>query len=329
MQKNGGVLMVALLAALCLFSLRDNTQAQFGPKADQPNDAAMEATARVTQASIDSGDYEGLFKLLAPWMQETTQLMHDTAIASLGTSADDDADVKAQAETLDPGNKLGVDSVARLKALSTPEFFGLVSGMLEYAHSQKPGKWYWVSLDEGLSEDRRNRSNVLGWAITVVFQRVDTTTLKVSLRSFNGEFRVVDFSISDSDERRLVLSDAVSPGGSKTHGMFGSSARVSEGEQLLGSARDWSRVQYSKTGTAPAKLENPEQWEGKYYSVLEDIHLTGETGAAFVAQPKQASGRWLLIEFEWASGRSTITNYASKVELDKALENRGMSGKTK
>lgn len=329
MQKNGGLLMVAMLAALCLFSLRDNTQAQFGPKADQPNDAAMEATARAAQASIDSGDYESLFKLLAPWMQETTQLMHDTAMASLGTNADDDADVKAQAGSLDPGNKLGVDSVARLKALSTPEFFGLVSGMLQYAHGQKAGKWYMVSLGEGLFEERRSRNNVLGWGITVVFQRVDSSMLTVSLRSFNGEFRVADFGIYVEGEDRLILSETVSPGGSKASGMFGSSARVAEGEQLLGSARDWSRVQYSKTGTAPAKLEDPDQWEGKYYSVLEDIHLIGDARAALVAQPKKASGRWLLIEFKWASGDTTITQFANKAELDKALGDRKLRAQPK
>ncbi len=319
MQKNGGLLMVAMLAALCLFSLRDNTQAQFGSKADQPNDAALEATARAAQASLDSGDYEGLFKLLAPWMQETTQLMHDTAIASLGTSAEDDADVKAQAAALDPGNKLGVDSVARLKALTTPEFFGLVSGVLEYAHSQKAGKWYMVYLGEGLQEERRNRSSILPWGSTVAFQRVDTSKLTVSLRSFNGEFRVADFSISFRGERTLVLSEAVSPSGSSSSGMFGTSARVEEGEILLGSARDWSRVQYSKTGKAPAKLEDPEHFEGKYYSVQEEIHVIDDARAALVAQPRQTSGRWLLIQFKWASGDTTIIQYANKAELDKAL----------
>lgn len=327
MQKNGGLLMVAMLAALCLFSLRDNTQAQFGPKADQPNDAALEATARAAQTSFLGGDYEGLFKLLAPWMQDRVRMMHDLTIAELVAEADPnvDAEVKEQAAELDPGNKLAVDSLARLRALTMPEFFGLVSAVLTLSHENKGGRWYFVDLGQGLDQRSSGRGDFLAWGVKAVFQQVDGSSFEIVMRPFGGEFRVIDLIVRGEEWDRFLLSDALSISERSNAVKFGASRKITEAELLLKSARDWSRVEYSKNGQNPGKISNPEYFDGKYYEVLDEIYGISDNMAALVAKPKQGSGKWLMILFDWASGKSHITHHASKADVVKEIER--LSGK--
>jgi prepilin-type N-terminal cleavage/methylation domain-containing protein len=85
-------------------------------------------------------------------------------------------------------------------------------------------------------------------------------------------------------------------------------ARRAEGEQLLGSARDATRVQYSKNGTAPATISSFQTlagFEGKYFKIVDTITATATTGAISTNAGAGSDGTG-TITFQWASGQSTI-----------------------
>ena len=85
-------------------------------------------------------------------------------------------------------------------------------------------------------------------------------------------------------------------------------ARRAEGEQLLGSARDATRVQYSKTGTAPATISAFQaltNFSGKYFTMNDTITSTSTTGAISTNAGAGSDGTG-TITFQWGSGSSTI-----------------------
>ncbi|MCA8935346.1 MAG: prepilin-type N-terminal cleavage/methylation domain-containing protein [Planctomycetes bacterium] len=90
-------------------------------------------------------------------------------------------------------------------------------------------------------------------------------------------------------------------------------ARRAEGEQLLGSARDALRVEYSKTNTAPASVFAPASmtaanFVGSYFKV-NDAYGTaaGSFNVGITAQnvTGTADGTGTM-SFYWTSGESTI-----------------------
>ncbi|MCB9894780.1 MAG: prepilin-type N-terminal cleavage/methylation domain-containing protein [Planctomycetes bacterium] len=85
-------------------------------------------------------------------------------------------------------------------------------------------------------------------------------------------------------------------------------ARRAEGEQLMGSARDFCRVEYSKNGNASAvtapfgvQVANG-AFAGKYYSV--NTYATTPSVLATASSTSDGNG---LMTWVWASGNSTIS----------------------
>jgi hypothetical protein len=86
-------------------------------------------------------------------------------------------------------------------------------------------------------------------------------------------------------------------------------ARRAEGEQLMGSARDATRVQYSKTGTSPARLSQFTQlymFEGEYYRVDDNIQATSANATITCSPIMTATDGKGRIEFAWATGESKV-----------------------
>lgn len=91
-------------------------------------------------------------------------------------------------------------------------------------------------------------------------------------------------------------------------------ARRAEGEQLLGSARDFCRVEYSKTSTVPANLNGAGAgaFTGKYYAIDQSAAPgsgTGSYNASLQAAPVatgSTDGTGTMY-FIWASGNSSIS----------------------
>lgn len=88
-------------------------------------------------------------------------------------------------------------------------------------------------------------------------------------------------------------------------------ARRAEGEQLLGSQRDWARVEYSKTGSDATLVAAhgaliATQWTGKYFT---GTALT--VGANPASNVKSSTGSATdgtgTMTFAWQSGSGTIT----------------------
>lgn len=89
-------------------------------------------------------------------------------------------------------------------------------------------------------------------------------------------------------------------------------ARRAEGEQLMGSARDFSRVEYSKAGVAPANLAGAgtNAFKGKYYTVDQTAGPAASGVAGYdvklQATPTSATDGTGTIHFVWTSGNSSI-----------------------
>ncbi|MCA8916991.1 MAG: hypothetical protein KDB90_16495 [Planctomycetes bacterium] len=91
-------------------------------------------------------------------------------------------------------------------------------------------------------------------------------------------------------------------------------SRRSEGEQLMGSARDFLRVEYSKNGSSEATREPfrhavaKGEFTGKYFSVSGDIVFNGE-GGTIHTEPgqsyKSVDGTGYMT-WDWRSGNSLI-----------------------
>ena len=86
-------------------------------------------------------------------------------------------------------------------------------------------------------------------------------------------------------------------------------ARRAEGEQLMGSARDYCRVEYSKNGNATAvttpfgtQVTNG-AFAGKYYAVNT---YTAGTPSVTATATSTSDGNGLM-SWAWASGNSTIS----------------------
>lgn len=86
-------------------------------------------------------------------------------------------------------------------------------------------------------------------------------------------------------------------------------ARRAEGTQLMGAARDATRVEYSKTGTSPANISSfttLSSFAGQYYTV-DDVITDNGPDADITATAASAQDGDGSINFEWASGKSSIT----------------------
>ncbi|MCB9894186.1 MAG: hypothetical protein H6839_07050 [Planctomycetes bacterium] len=93
-------------------------------------------------------------------------------------------------------------------------------------------------------------------------------------------------------------------------------ARRAEGKQLLFSARDAARIEYSRTGVNPgtfSSFSNPGDFAGMYYSVDDPIKATGistrsggTSSAEITCTPRSISDGRGRVEFEWTSGGGTV-----------------------
>jgi hypothetical protein len=89
-------------------------------------------------------------------------------------------------------------------------------------------------------------------------------------------------------------------------------ARRAEGEQLMGAARDFARIQYSKTGDvgeaaiAFEKEVKRKSFEGEYYVIGAVLVPISDTTARVYTYPTTPGDTPAYMEFDWASGNSRI-----------------------
>ena len=85
-----------------------------------------------------------------------------------------------------------------------------------------------------------------------------------------------------------------------------------EGEQLLGSARDYVRIQYSKTSNMAKATYLFEQevdhgtFKGHFYGMEARMVAVNSDTVRIFAFPEKPDGRYAVMEFQMASGNSSI-----------------------
>jgi hypothetical protein len=121
----------------------------------------------------------------------------------------------------------------------------------------------------------------------------------------------------------LGLAPTVSLAEEKPAAGFDAKHRA-EGEQLLGQARDWARVTYSKTGKAPESLtaggEKMERYKGEYFNVTDKVYVVGNDGkkAAVTAEPVDKTDGFAINIFTWFDGGNEYKWYDTFDALKKA-----------
>ncbi|MCA8914769.1 MAG: hypothetical protein KDB90_05095 [Planctomycetes bacterium] len=293
------------------------------------------------RTALVGGDYAVVFTQLRPAARGRVALLYERfkhELRKSGMNNDGAADI---AKSLDPNGKLAIQGLKDLEALSEVDFFGLASGILRFPATRKAEQvnlaWHLVEQGQaynsgifdqntaGLSFFQSGPAvgyeNRDGEQIGIVFEQEGTALLvaSYSVQTDQGEMSFHSLELGAADDggalRRLL------------HGGAPDSVKRSEGEQLLGAARDFCRVEYSKTGdkSAVGKPFATEVENGTFDGVnfgVRTYHagLEGsEFDAALEVHPLDGDSGYGLMTFKWASGESEIEWFETKSELDERL----------
>jgi hypothetical protein len=252
-----------------------------------------------------------------------------------------DEDVAEMAGEMDPRGELGIQSVNRLRNLTVEEFFGLYSGILRFVVDRPAEnaalRWYVVDQAVGLMEPRSRklrRMDIFNWGGAVVVENREGEELRMWYRLEGSDWKMsyYEFSGEEGKSRKARLSFDIIFDLTEDSNQFKfttlQQARMAEGEQLLGGARNIARVGYAKHGDADgASTEFEAQieegyFDGEYY-VVRNLHpelKASEYDAAIEAHPQTEGDGWGIIKFKWASGESEIIWYETRREMELELD---------
>jgi hypothetical protein len=332
MKKANIWLGLCLLLALAAF--KQDSNAQIAPANDAMLGAGLaEAGEKARQALLD-GDYRTLHGMMDAAALGQMALLQEKFSVALDESGLSDEEAKKFAEQDDPRGELGVQGVGGLRNLTETEFFGLISGMLAFKAARPVEnaalRWHLVAKGVGMQEPRNKklrRMAIMNWVGAVAYaNRLDeTVSLLFSLDGKDWKLAYYDVEGDDIDldfARTLEHADKWDKDSFKWTGR--TRAMMAEGEQLLGSMRDYCRVQYAKTGEEDevAKFFDVKVKEGNFEGMYYDVQgfhksLPGsDFDAAVEAHPEDKSLPWALIQFKWASGESKIEWFDTRADLD-------------
>lgn len=332
-------LTLAMLASVLLFGLAYQTPEI--AKAEEPGSDALHEKADAVREALLSGTPEELFNKLAPWLQGRAKLSDarwpmEFEEANSGTKlAVGRESVLERVRKLDPGNTLGVKTFADYVALEAPELVALQSGMLliqsdESAAEARKAKWFEVDravytakeshrlINRGKEIERTHGQIIFmdQFEHIIVVEAVSDGDTWHILRA-TGDLGAREFDTDACD----VLADPVEMYVQK--GLR--DAKRAEAEQLLGSARNHCRVQWSKDASVPKKISDAtelEHFEGKYFKLRDTVYKKPDADrAAVVAEPiDDEELGWGVVYFNAGNPESTIKWYNTKEELDEALK---------
>lgn len=333
---------VALAAVLCLC-----LASTASPASAQASGDTLGRQADKMKAAILTGTPEELFNAYAPWLQERARMVHEetgTMIAEslAGTKEEVEAinkEVVEGAKEFDPNGQLGLKSAADVKALSPEKLHALFWGFYQLrgnAELDARLKARWYQVDREVTEEMLpNGDGPVGSYKSRTVGKVeyrnanfrDRITVKAVAEGSNWHVTEVDFRIADIEPLQLMamMSDSALRSGNLETEVL--DAKRAEGEQILMSARDQCRVQYSKTAVPPAKLTDTgaemDWFEGKYFQLRNKVHKnSGGDRGGLVAEPTKDAGDlgYGLLTFGYADGKSEIKWYGSIEGLDAAIK---------
>jgi len=335
MKKVSLVLAAAVLFLLAGAQVRVHAQAA-------PDGEALFSRADGVRKALLTGTHDELYNSLAPWLRgraelnlEKVQDMLAEHLAGLTPEkrAQDEKEFLRDLEKADPEGKLGITSFADLQKLSAAKFLALElkTPMLQSSAELKPNRdarWHQVERTiYSATEEMEVNGEWLEVQRTrgyVRFANKLGNQCTVHAVAEANVWQIVDFELNLGDDSRISLSDADFI---DEEGVEGNTrdARRAEGEQLLSSARDWSRVQYSKTGEAPKTIsatQDLKSFEGTYFRVRDTIYKKpdAERGGLVVEPIENIEDGWGALYFDYASGKSDFKWYETEEALDEALK---------
>ena len=341
---NKSTIWPGLCLLLALNSFGSATTAQLGPANDAMAGEGLVEAAESARDALDTANYKTLYDLLEAGAKGQIALYHEKFVYHLNDSDMTDEQAKNFADSHDPNGHFGVTSVTGLRNLTEVQFFGMMSGLLELQSLRPPEtltlRWHLVGKSVGLTQRgaRRLRGlDMIPWGGAVAFQNRADESILLAFALEGNEWKLSFFNI-DTKTGDVDFDDFVKLTEDWDSDVYRYTsiqrARMAEGEQLLGSARDYSRVEYSKTGAVDAVAEKfPEfveggDFEGKFYHV-KVLHADMENcsyDAAIETHPQTDGEAWGLMLFHWASGRSKVEWFESKAEMDARISDLKTNG---
>jgi hypothetical protein len=334
MKKSHVWLGLCLLLALAAF--KQDSVAQAAPANEVMAGAGLAEAAEKARDALNDSDYKSLHEMLDAPVRGQLALLQEKFIYALEELKVSDESAMDLAKSQDPRGTLGISDVAGLRALGETDFFGFISGMLARASSRDAGnaalRWHLVAKGVGVVDSRNKylrRMDLLNWVGAVTFANRANETISVQFSVDGQAWKLAYYSIDAADRsgdldlgRLLEFIDKWDKDTFKWPAA--TRARMKEAEQYLGSARDFLRVTYSKTGEE-SEVNKPFEdeiatgaFDGESY-VIRKCHpgLTiSEYDAAVEAHPTNAADPWGLITFKWASGASKVEWFDTKADLD-------------
>ncbi|MCA8913364.1 MAG: hypothetical protein KDB82_16820 [Planctomycetes bacterium] len=332
MKKTHVTLCLCLL--LALFAFRQDTGAQAAPENNLMAGEGLEDAPNAFVAALKTEDYMAMFNALASWKQNAVGLKQERLNNRIADGKFTGDEAKAWITAQDPTGELGLKTLEDLKGAHPSKFLALHSGMTLLLVNEMRKKnrlnWYVTDHQVGLLQTRRDPVRMLPWGGYVKVENSAGDNITFLLQIDGGKWKISEFDIkvgSIGIELANVLENEISSGTGHKAWSSVQKSRAAEGEQLLGAARDFCRVEYSKTGnegsvTKPFERERANgSFDGTYYEVKEYIkELPGsDYDAAITAHPTDADDPWLAILFKWGSGKSAINWYDDKKSMDDAI----------
>lgn len=342
------ILMACSIAALFLLAFAVHAPVL----AQNTGGDALEKTAAGLRTALLNGSPEELFNKLAPWMRGRVELFDERLPEVLSENIEAMPEDKregfekdlhdALVEELgkgDPEGKLGVKSFEDVLKLSAAQMYSLEIGQLKMQASpelkeRRSAKWHEVDraiyqAEEELEWDDEGESVPRTYGKVGYVNRF-MDSLVVTCVADGETWQVVQFKATIGDWHTVMdENDLMADPLTEVHGIAVIESMRAVAEQMLGSARDMCRVQFAKTGTEPKKLTETlqggtleEAFGEDYFRLRNKVYKKPDMSrGAIVAEPTDDDGRgWGVLYFNYSNGDSDFKWYASKEELEEALE---------
>ena len=323
-----------LLAALLLIGLcwTPHKEAQDAPAGSD----GLKARADAVKDALLSGTVDELFGSFAPWLQGRAKLFKSDFVSDVDAEIEETVQ-QAMLRTVkehDPADILELKEVKDVKNLTAAQLAGL---WLEYytlrdekfSSARKDADWFEVDRRVATKSVGEGEGETVGRVIYMSPQSHDAITVQAVQQ--DGAWYVTGLKcaigelIIDSDKSPL------SPAILKLKEMKKETFRLkrSEAEILMGAARDYCRVEYSKTEKLPKNLGDglkdstvEEEFGGTYFNVRDAVYNDPDKKrGAVVADPvEDESLGYGALYFNDGDGTTDIKWYDTKDALDKALK---------
>ncbi|MCA8911452.1 MAG: hypothetical protein KDB82_07090 [Planctomycetes bacterium] len=333
---------VALLACIS-YTGADPVHAE-GPDGD----ALAEKAGKLRNALL-SGTTDELFNQLPSYLRGRGELFKEgipelieNELADFPEEKRDEFRGKLQesiverAQSRDPAGKLGVKTFDDILKLKAADMYAMDVGQLRLQadadlKANREAKWHEVSRDVYEAEDDiawtqgpKHGTRTYG---AISFMNHFKDAMQVTCVAEGDSWQVIDYALRvGKRDLRLDRSELVKDPMVPLIDEEVLSYKRAEGEQLLGAARDYSRVENAKNGTPPKKLSDGvelDTFEGMYFRVRDKVYKKPDANrGAIVAEPvdEKSNLGWGVIYFDYESGKSDFKWFDTKDALDEALK---------